>query len=211
MLKGLVITPPVVGRISIGRVVERNGKRLPEKDDQFTLTSQIQNRDGWILHPLDEALRQQAGGKLAVHPCTAAVQRSRPEPACGLLTVRPGHRPARLRRQRRKLPPEHAGRHRNARVPGAHRLCIRGRQLQSLRARQRAGRGCRGRRAGQLRASHHVLQHHPDLGGTHAVLQRRLGRAAGLHAAGAEAAGQVDHDGATGRRSTTSTWWCAQG
>jgi len=68
MLKGLVITPPVVGRISIGRVVERNGKRLPEKDDQFTLTSQIQNRDGWVLHPLDEALRQQAEGKLRSIP-----------------------------------------------------------------------------------------------------------------------------------------------
>ncbi|HGM6414368.1 TPA: hydrolase or metal-binding protein [Stenotrophomonas maltophilia] len=68
MLKGLVITPPVVGRISIGRVVERNGKRLPEKDDQFTLTSQIQNRDGWIQHPLDETLRQQAGGKLRSIP-----------------------------------------------------------------------------------------------------------------------------------------------
>ena len=54
MLKGFAITPPVVGRISIGRVVERNGMRLPEKDDQFTLTSQVQNRDGWLLHPLDE-------------------------------------------------------------------------------------------------------------------------------------------------------------
>jgi hypothetical protein len=58
MLKGFVITPPVVGRISIGRVVERNGKRLPEKDDQFTLTTQIQNREGWVLHPLDESLHQ---------------------------------------------------------------------------------------------------------------------------------------------------------
>jgi hypothetical protein len=63
MLKGLVITPPVVGRISIGRVVERNGKRLPEKDDQFTLTSQVQNRDGWVLHPLDEKLRKEAEGQ----------------------------------------------------------------------------------------------------------------------------------------------------
>ena len=63
MLKGLAITPPVVGRISIGRVVERNGKRLPEKDDQFTLTSQVQNRDGWVLHPLDEQLRQAAEGQ----------------------------------------------------------------------------------------------------------------------------------------------------
>lgn len=68
MLKGLAITPPVVGRISIGRVVERNGKRLPEKDDQFTLTSQVQNREGWVLHPLDEALRKDAGGKLRSIP-----------------------------------------------------------------------------------------------------------------------------------------------
>jgi hypothetical protein len=37
MIKGLAITPPVIGRISIGRMVEKNGKRLPEKDDQFTL------------------------------------------------------------------------------------------------------------------------------------------------------------------------------
>ncbi len=63
MLKGLAITPPVIGRISIGRVVERNGKRLPEKDDQFTLTSQIQNREGWVLHPLNESLRKQAEGQ----------------------------------------------------------------------------------------------------------------------------------------------------
>lgn len=64
MLKGLTLTPPVVGRISIGRVVERGGKRLPEKDDEFTLTTQIQTRDGWMLHPLDEQLRQaQAGSR----------------------------------------------------------------------------------------------------------------------------------------------------
>jgi hypothetical protein len=31
MIKGLAITPPILGRISIGRVVEKNGKRLPEK------------------------------------------------------------------------------------------------------------------------------------------------------------------------------------
>ena len=68
MLKGLAITPPVIGRISIGRVVERNGKRLPEKDDQFTLTSQVQNREGWILHPLDDVLRKDAGGKLRSIP-----------------------------------------------------------------------------------------------------------------------------------------------
>lgn len=57
MIKGLAITPPILGRISIGRVVEKNGKRLPEKDDQFTITSQIQSKEGWIKHPLDEQLR----------------------------------------------------------------------------------------------------------------------------------------------------------
>lgn len=68
MLKGLAITPPVIGRISIGRVVEKNGKRLPEKDDQFTITTQLQNRDGWVLHPFDEALRKACSGKLRSIP-----------------------------------------------------------------------------------------------------------------------------------------------
>ncbi|BFT61148.1 hydrolase or metal-binding protein [Pseudomonas moorei] len=68
MLKGLAITPPVLGRISIGKVVERNGKRLPEKDDQFTLTSQVQSRDGWLLHPLNEELRNGQDGKLRSIP-----------------------------------------------------------------------------------------------------------------------------------------------
>lgn len=29
MLKGLALTPPAIGRIAIGKVVEKNGKRLP--------------------------------------------------------------------------------------------------------------------------------------------------------------------------------------
>ncbi|HRB83346.1 MAG TPA: hydrolase or metal-binding protein [Acinetobacter johnsonii] len=57
MIKGLAITPPILGRISIGRMVEKSGKRLPEKDDQFTITSQIQSKEGWVKHPLDEQLR----------------------------------------------------------------------------------------------------------------------------------------------------------
>lgn len=68
MLKGLAITPPVIGRISIGRMVEKNGKRLPEKDDQFTITTQVQTHEGWLLHPFDEALRKASGGKLRSIP-----------------------------------------------------------------------------------------------------------------------------------------------
>ncbi|WP_423378126.1 phage capsid protein [Burkholderia sp. LMG 32019] len=68
MLKGLAITPPVVGRISIGRIVEKNGKRVPEKDDQFTLTTQVQQRGEWMLHPLNETLRKATSDKLRAIP-----------------------------------------------------------------------------------------------------------------------------------------------
>ena len=68
MLKGLAITPPVLGRISIGKVIEKNGKRLPEKDDQFTITSQVQSRDGWLVHPLNDELREGKDDKLRSIP-----------------------------------------------------------------------------------------------------------------------------------------------
>lgn len=68
MLKGLALTPPVIGRISIGKVVEKNGMRLPEKDDEFTVTSQVQNKDGWVNHPVNETLRKPVGTKLRTIP-----------------------------------------------------------------------------------------------------------------------------------------------
>ncbi|MDD2883369.1 MAG: phage capsid protein [Rhodoferax sp.] len=64
MLKGLALTPPIIGRIAIGKVVEKNGKRLPEKDDEFTVTSQVQSKDGWVNHPMDETLRKGGSTKL---------------------------------------------------------------------------------------------------------------------------------------------------
>ncbi|NCB57608.1 MAG: hypothetical protein EOM46_08880 [Gammaproteobacteria bacterium] len=54
MIKGLAITPPVIGRISIGRLVCKNDKWLPEKDDSFTLTTQVKNKGEWLLHPLHQ-------------------------------------------------------------------------------------------------------------------------------------------------------------
>lgn len=65
MLKGLALTPPVVGRIAIGRIVVRDGKRVPERDDEFTLTTQVQGRDGWMPHPLDAQLRKNGTGATA--------------------------------------------------------------------------------------------------------------------------------------------------
>lgn len=68
MIKGLAITPPIIGRICIGHMVERNGRRLPEKDDCFTITTQIQTPDGWMLHPLHVKLADAAQGKLRAIP-----------------------------------------------------------------------------------------------------------------------------------------------
>lgn len=58
MIKGLAITPPVLGRISIGRVVEKNGKRLPEKDDpgppkakpQLATAGAFLSAGHWFIH-----------------------------------------------------------------------------------------------------------------------------------------------------------------
>ena len=36
MIKGLAITPPVIGRICIGKLVQKQDKWVPEKDDSFT-------------------------------------------------------------------------------------------------------------------------------------------------------------------------------
>ena len=69
MIKGLSITPPILGRIAIGKVVEKNGKRLPEKDDAFTITTQVQQKDGWLLHPLQQKLAAlNPSGKLRTIP-----------------------------------------------------------------------------------------------------------------------------------------------
>lgn len=58
MIKGLAITPPVIGRISIGHLVQKKDKWIPEKDDAFTLTTQVQGKDGWLLHPLHAQLAE---------------------------------------------------------------------------------------------------------------------------------------------------------
>ncbi|MBN8747180.1 MAG: hypothetical protein J0I65_06685 [Variovorax sp.] len=68
MLKGLALTPPVVGRIAIGKIVVKEGKRLPEKDDEFTITTQVQAREGWMVHPVDGQLRKAPGAKLRAIP-----------------------------------------------------------------------------------------------------------------------------------------------
>lgn len=69
MIEGLVMSPPVIGRISIGKLVQRNNQWLPEKDDSFTLTTQIKHKGEWLLHPLHQQLvEQQTNGKIRSIP-----------------------------------------------------------------------------------------------------------------------------------------------
>lgn len=63
MIKGLAITPPVIGRICIGKLVQKQDKWGPEKDDSFTLTTQIQQKGGWLLHPLHQHYSSQKSGQ----------------------------------------------------------------------------------------------------------------------------------------------------
>lgn len=61
MIKGLAYTTPIIGRISIGKMVESAGKRLPKKEDHFTITTQAQRAGEWIVHPLQDKLLKDMG------------------------------------------------------------------------------------------------------------------------------------------------------
>lgn len=61
LLAGLAYTFPIEGVIRMGFVVERNGKRLPQKDDQFSITMKYKSGNSWMPHPLDSKLRAEYG------------------------------------------------------------------------------------------------------------------------------------------------------
>lgn len=81
IMKGLAITTPVIGRIMIGKRIERNGKLLPARDDSITLTTQIKRGQEWIEHPLQKvmeselAAREGAERKLRAIPVTVLYNR----------------------------------------------------------------------------------------------------------------------------------------
>lgn len=60
-LKGMAYTVPVLGRISIGHIEERNGKRLPVKDDFISITAQTKRNGAWVSHPIEAIVKKEAG------------------------------------------------------------------------------------------------------------------------------------------------------
>lgn len=59
----MVITPVIVGRISIGEVVEKDGKTYPKKSDEFHITSNTQINRKWVDHPAGAEAKHTAGSE----------------------------------------------------------------------------------------------------------------------------------------------------
>lgn len=76
IVKGITLTPPVIGRIMMGHVeIKQAGgklRALPSKDDHFTITTLVQGDNRiWERHPLDEKLKA-ANEKLTAIPIRLA-------------------------------------------------------------------------------------------------------------------------------------------
>ena len=72
--KGITLTPPVIGRITMGHtVVKGEGKALPVKDDHFSLTTLVQDKKtrAWETHPIQNNITK-AGDKLRAIPVRIA-------------------------------------------------------------------------------------------------------------------------------------------
>jgi len=66
-LKGMAYTVPILGRIAIGHIEERNGKRLPAKDDFISITAQTKRDGAWVPHPIEATVKKE-GAKLRAIP-----------------------------------------------------------------------------------------------------------------------------------------------
>ncbi|TXT28134.1 MAG: hypothetical protein FD131_3267 [Rhodocyclaceae bacterium] len=71
--KGITLTQPVIGRIAMGHTVLRDDKALPVKDDHFTLTTLVQDRETrvWEEHPIQQT-HSKADEKLRAIPVRIA-------------------------------------------------------------------------------------------------------------------------------------------
>lgn len=57
MLKNLAYTLPTVGRVVIGELVQEDGKRhRPQKNNHFSVTSQVKKNGAWVPHPVESKL-----------------------------------------------------------------------------------------------------------------------------------------------------------
>ncbi|QKE37414.1 hypothetical protein [Ferrovum myxofaciens] len=64
-VKNLVVSPPQLGRISIGMTVQKNdGKRLPQKTDSIRITGNAMVNGDWVDHPIMATSKKDEQGKM---------------------------------------------------------------------------------------------------------------------------------------------------
>lgn len=63
IIQNIAYTTPLLGAIRIGHVEERNGKRIPQKDDHFTITQLHKQGNAWVKHELHDKLSSGSADK----------------------------------------------------------------------------------------------------------------------------------------------------
>ena len=71
--KGMALTTPVIGRIAAGHTIVRNDRALPVRDDHFSITTLVQDKNtrAWETHPIQKEISQ-ANEKLRAIPVRIA-------------------------------------------------------------------------------------------------------------------------------------------
>lgn len=68
MINGMAINPVILGRISIGEIVDIGDAKYPKRTDEFRLTSNVKIGGLWIDHPLAKEFASETGAKLRSIP-----------------------------------------------------------------------------------------------------------------------------------------------
>jgi hypothetical protein len=68
LVHDIAYTTPLLGAIRLGQVAERNGKRVPQKNDYFSITESYKLDGEWVKHPLNQTLNAGAQNKLQSIP-----------------------------------------------------------------------------------------------------------------------------------------------
>ncbi len=61
MITNLSITTPVIGSIRLGETVEHNGKRIPKRNNHFSITSLFKHEGKWVPHPMQAEVGKVTG------------------------------------------------------------------------------------------------------------------------------------------------------
>ena len=61
MITNLSITTPVIGSIRLGETVEHGGKRIPKRNNHFTITSLFKHEGEWVPHPMQNEVANATG------------------------------------------------------------------------------------------------------------------------------------------------------